>query len=651
MTFEHYITSDSDERSCGWNSDLPKFYGTPARVIRLSLVQFVRDAGDEQVRSWGASIPWLQEECRSLVHCDDSAKKYTAILEYELPRESRRPDVILLENGAVVVMELKGKAVPTRADLDQVSAYARDLRCYHCECANRPVIPILVPTLADSLVSEIDDVKITSPNGLHQLLLQITQHLDGPLLTPEAFLDPDAYQPLPTLVEAARNLFAREPLPTIKRAQAATDPAVERITEIAHEAARTGTRRLVLVTGVPGSGKTLVGLRLVHAGFLDDLAIDRRKGKPSAPAIFLSGNAPLVEVLQDALSNAGGAGKTFVRGVKDYVKQYSRSPSSTPPEHLLIFDEAQRAWDAEHVARKHRQDKTRASSEPEHFVEFAERIPGWCVVVGLIGTGQEIHAGEHGGLVQWRRAVEGCADPPAWTVHAPAELEEVFLGGNVRTVWELSLNLDTELRFHSARDLHRWVEAFLSDEGRVEAASIGEVLWRSGYRLLVTRDLDAARCYAHERFDEDPLARYGLLASSKAKDLPTFGVNNSYLATRFRVGPWYNAPKEDPRSCCQLTDVATEFSSQGLELDLALLAWGSDLFIENGRWTARISGRTRFVDDTLGLRRNVYRVLLTRGREGAVIYLPPSPIYDETHGALLFAGVHALEEPGLKHTD
>ena len=124
--------------SCGWLSDLPRFYGTEPRVVRLRLEQFVRDAGPDQVRAWDDSIPWLQRECRELVDAYDAARTYTAILEYELPREARRPDVIVLENGVVVVLELKGKAVPSQADIDQVFAYARDLRSYHRECADRP---------------------------------------------------------------------------------------------------------------------------------------------------------------------------------------------------------------------------------------------------------------------------------------------------------------------------------------------------------------------------------------------------------------------------------------------------------------------------------------------------------------------------------
>ena len=152
------------------------------------------------------------------------------------------------------------------------------------------------------------------------------------------------------------------------------------------------------MTGVPGAGKTLVGLQTVHARYLDDLVVPRADGKSRVPAVFLSGNGPLVEVLQYEFRSAGGGGKTFVRGVKDYVKTYSRKPGLVPPEHVLVFDEAQRAFDAEMVAAKHPGARGPARSEPEHFIEFAGRIPDWCVVIGLIGTGQEIHVGEEGGL-------------------------------------------------------------------------------------------------------------------------------------------------------------------------------------------------------------------------------------------------------------
>jgi hypothetical protein len=644
---------------CGWLSDLPAFYGAQPSVIRLRLETFVRDAGAEQVRAWDESIPWLQRECRELVDAYDAARAWTAILEYELPRESRRPDVIVLENGVVVVLELKGKTVPSQADIDQVFAYARDLRAYHRECADRPVHAVLVPREGPAEPRDRDGVRIVGPAGVDRLLLECTRTPALSALTAEAFLDRDAYAPLPSLVRAARDLFAHQPLPRIKRAHAATEPAVARITAIAREAAASRSRHLVLLTGVLGSGKTLVGLQLVHAGFLDDLAVPRARGsKPSAPAVFLSGNGPLVQVLQDALKDAGGGGKLFVRGVKDYVRYYSRRKDSVPPEHLLVFDEAQRAWDADQVRRKHARDadspdaSTSAASadtdksEPEHFVEFAERIPQWCVVVGLVGSGQEIHAGEEGGLVQWRRALEGCRDPGAWTVHGPPALGDLFAGSRVRTDWNPVLNLDTEIRFHLAPRLHDMVEILLEGGSAEVAAPIAEELHRGGLRFYLTRDLEAARSHARERYAGAPEARYGLLASSKDKDLPRFGVDNTFQTTkRLRVGRWYNAPQADPESCCRLDTVATEFSAQGLELDLAILAWGSDFLRVDGRWSTARAGRTNYARDPFRLRQNVYRVLLTRGRDGSVIFLPPGEMFEETAGFLQRAGVRELTPP------
>ena len=434
-----------DFDSCGWLSDLPTFSGTEPRIVRLRLESFVRDASAEQVRAWDDSIPFLQRECDELVVCDPGARTFTAILEYQLPLESRRPDVIVLENGVVVVLEVKGKDAANSADLDQTHAYARDLRCYHAECETRDVIPVLVPTRMRGVERVQDGVVVASPDRVHHVLLRFARTSRGSHLTPEAFLRGDAYAPLPTLVRAARDLFEHGELPRIKRARAATDPAVERISSIAREAQDTGTRRLVLVTGVPGAGKTLVGLRAVHARELDGLAVARAGERPRAPAVFLSGNGPLVQVLQDALKDAGGGGKTFVRGVKDYVQWYTKRPKAVPPEHLVVFDEAQRAWDAAQVERKHSQGEAHGRSETEHFIEFCERIPQWCVVVGLIGGGQEIHAGEWGGLVEWRHAIEGARSPSDWTVHAPVDVERRLCGSNVRTRWEPALHLDTEI--------------------------------------------------------------------------------------------------------------------------------------------------------------------------------------------------------------
>jgi hypothetical protein len=657
-------TNDIDDGeprgTCGWSSDLPTFSAAEPKVVRLRLESFVRDAGETQVRAWRDSIPMLQRRCDELVASDGTAGSYTAILEYELPREARRTDVIVLENGVVVVIELKGKERATQADLDQVRAYARDLKCYHAECAQRPVHAVLLPTRAGEESRILDGVTVVGPAGLGRLLRQLSRSapaLPGesanpiygpsvPPLDPQAFLREDAYRPLPTLVAAARALFEDQELPYIKRARAATDPAVNRIIEIAHEAAVTRTRRLILVTGVPGSGKTLVGLRLAHERSLDDLAVARAGGPPTSPAVFLSGNGPLVEVLQYALRDAGGSGKLFVQGVRDYVRTYSRKANSVPPEHVLIFDEAQRAFDRDQVAAKHENLVGKPKSEPELFIEFAERIPEWGVVLGLIGSGQEIHVGEEGGVGQWRDAIAGCADPAQWTVHAPAHLEREFAG--LCTQWEPSLNLDTEIRYHLAPKVHEFVDGLLADgDASPLARDLGEELHVGGHRFLVTRSLNHAKNYARERYGKSPEGRYGLLASSKDKDLEGFGMDNTFQTTkRLRVGPWYNADRDDPQSCCRLETVATEFAAQGLELDLAVLGWGTDLRRASSRWDnslARGYKRGAKVRDPMQLRRNAYRVLLTRGRDGTVVFLPPDERLDETYRHLRSCGFRELE--------
>ena len=634
----------------GWESDFPDFRATPAHEIRDRLHSFVRDASPEQIRAWNDSIPPLQREVDHVLLRDELARHYSAILEYELPLESRRPDVLLLVGDGVLVIELKGKLEPSQADIDQAAAYARDLRCYHRECWNRPVVAVLVPTRAKGYVRQEGLVHVAGPDAVDDLVGRLTALQPGPVIDRAKFLDQSAYCPLPTLVEAARELFKSGDLRTIHRARAATDPAVETIAGIIHHAAATKTRHLVLVTGVPGSGKTLVGLRTVHAHYLDDLAVPRPGGKPTAPAVFLSGNGPLVEVLQYELRSAGGGGKAFVRGVKDYVKTYSSRPDLVPPEHVLVFDEAQRAFDAEMVAAKHpgRNGWEAQKSEPEHFVEFAGRIPEWCVVVGLIGGGQEIHVGEEAGLVQWRWAVERSPRSSEWTIHTPLAVAETFEGSSATVDLQPSLNLDTELRFHQANDLHRFVAGLLDAKPPGALAPLAGQLEREGFHLRLTRSLDVAMDYLRSRYADDREARFGIVASSKDRDLVGFGIPNDFQSTkRVRVGPWYGDDEADyaGRSCRRLVDCVTEFGAQGLELDATLLAWGTDLVMVDGRWSnakARGYRKGAKVRDARQLRLNAYRVLLTRGRDACVVFVPQLPELDETAAYLSAVGLRGL---------
>jgi hypothetical protein len=630
----------------GWESSFPRFRAESPRVIRGKLVDVIREASPEQIRAWDDSIPMLQREVGEMLTADGSAADYTAILEYELPMDSRRPDVLFLVSAGVVILELKGKLVPSQADLDQAAAYARDLRCYHRECHERSVVPILVPTRAKGDLGERGGVHVAGPDVLDSLVPRLAPPDRRAPIEAERFLSRDAYCPLPTLVEAARELFHRGDLRAIHRARAATEPAVQEISRIIHEAARTKTRRLVLLTGVPGSGKTLVGLRVVHAHFLDDLDGPRDARMGSSPAVFLSGNGPLVEVLQYELSAAGGGGKAFVRGVKDYVKHYSGRSKSIPAEYVLVFDEAQRAYDAEQVAAKH--EKTPGygggKSEPELFIDFADRARDWRVVVGLIGSGQEIHIGEEGGLVQWRLAIEGSARRDEWQIHGPDQLHEIFAGSRVTFHPNRALDLDTELRFHAASDLHRFVAELLVGSDAGENLRIARALERDGYHLRITRDLKRAKDYLRERYAEDRAARFGLVASSRDRDLEAFGIPNGYQATKnVRFGPWYGDAEDAQggRSCRRLEQCVTEFGAQGLELDAVLLAWGTDLCWTEKRWSSAKMRRYRNghrVKDPHQLRLNAYRVLLTRGRDGTVVFVPPLAELDDTYAYLARSG-------------
>lgn len=640
----------SEKARFGWESDFPRFQGTPSQVIRASLRRFLPDASPQQIRAWDSSIPPLQREVREVLAEYGEAQSATAILEYELPLEFRRPDVIFLVGKAIVVLELKGKLRPTLADLDQASAYARDLRCYHRACENRDVIPILLLTQAQGYLGLESNVHVTGPDAIDDLISRLAKPSEGPSVRPEDFLSENAYRPLPTLIQAARELFEKRAIRSIWRASALTDPAVECISSVIHQAAATRSKRLILLTGVPGSGKTLIGLRIVHSSFLDDLTIPRENGEKAVPAAFLSGNGPLVEVLQYEFKEAGGGGKAFVRGIKEYIAQYSTSKRPVPPQHVLVFDEAQRAFDAEQVKEKHasRSGFQSGKSEPEHFIDFAERIPEWCVVLGLIGQGQEIHIGEEAGLGQWRNAIANSRHPSDWTVHLPPGVAEHFSESRLNVEFDSRLNLDDEIRFHQAKDLHAFVESLLSEAPARAIHDLAFRLEESGYHLRLTRDLSVGREYLQERYSDSPSARFGLLASSKDRDLIRFGIPNDFQSTkRVRYGSWYSESETafGRDSCRKLESCVTEFGAQGLELDAALLAWGTDFVRRGNRWTnelARGYRKKARVKNPFQLRKNSYRVLLTRSRDGVVVFVPPLSDLDETYAYLLGSGFKTL---------
>lgn len=572
------------------------------------------DASCEQVDAWkdcyDKSLLFFQS-CAPFA-CD-------IIFEYLLPREGgRRPDVLLLSGKRLIVLEYKRAKGVRYAALDQAANYARDLKNYHSKSHDLEVLPVLVPTNTVGRFRQYGEVYACSPDQLEKHLSPWLSHQSLCLLGD--WLEGE-YAPLPSIVSAAQSLYHNEELPYIRKANSVGIPqVVASLTQIAIEAAVQGRRVLSLVTGVPGAGKTLLGLDFVHKASQQEIA----------DAVFLSGNGPLVEVLQYALKS-----KTFVGSLRNFVKEYGINRRALPKEHIIVFDEAQRAWDREQVRSKHQINK----SEPELIIDIADRLHSWAVLLGLVGEGQEIHTGEEAGIEQWREAIAGSKQE--WMVVCPPKLASAFEGVcSVCTNPQLDLNVS--LRSHIAGDVSIWVARLL--EGNLsEAASLSSEIWRQGFRLYLTRDLVRAQKYCRDIYAESTAKRYGMIASSKASILPRYKVDNSYEATKaMRVGPWYNEPIPHIHSCCQLKQVATEFSCQGLELDMPILCWGDDMLWSGKAWK-KYESKSSKNKDPHQIRINSYRVLLTRGRDGILVYLPSDSRLNETYAALLTAGMHSID--------
>jgi len=637
--------------SAGWYSNFSKLISTNPTQIQSSIENFLINVSSSQSYALFESIPLIQKEAKKLIEFNSEAENYSSIFEYRLPYELRRPDVLVLASGEIIVLEMKSKSNYSQADLDQVAAYARDLKSYHKECHDRNVWPVLVPVKSQSLIKNEGDVSIVSPDMLNNIIDNYVKESSSKTLIGDEFIKDEAYCPLPTLVEAARELFESRTIREIWRASSLTDPAVDSVLEIAKKAAKNKTRHLILITGVPGSGKTLVGMRAVHSKVLNEISLRREDSKSTVPGLYLTGNAPLSEVLQYELKKVGGGGATFVRHIKAYLDRYTKNKNVIPPENLLVFDEAQRAFSKEKVKDTHKDWSDEIiKSEPELFIDICNRMPDWSVMIGLIGGGQEIHLGEEEGLQQWVNALD--ASEKEWEVHSSDQVAEIFKESNLTLNINNDFNLDNELRFHMSKNLHLYIEEILSDDFKKALNYSYEVLspnnnLSQGLKLYLTRDLDLAKSYLEERYQDDDKARYGILASSRDRDLVNFNINNDWQSTRrIKIGPWFTDSKESPLSCRNFNQTVTEFSCQGLELDMSLLAWGTDLVRNNGKWSIDNSRQYRGgrveAKNPKQMRINAYRVLLTRGRDGTIIYVPEIKSLNETYEYLSKCGIPEL---------
>jgi hypothetical protein len=588
-----------------------------------------------------------------------NGRRGTLLLEFNIPRMGLRADAVLVIAGCIVILEFKvGDSTVGQSALNQVWQYALDTKNFHETSHGLPIIPVLIPTglmvsepAAPSYASDrVSDPIALAPHQVPRLLDELSQQSASPI-DPEAW-QAGRYRPTPTIIEAARHLYAQHEVTDIVRTEAAatnlTDTA-HRLETLIQRAQQQGEKLICFVTGVPGAGKTLVGLNLATA----------RRDIGDSHAVFLSGNGPLVSVLCEALTrddvrrrrqagesvtkaSASKPIKAFVQNVHHFRDEALRAPQA-PVDRIVIFDEAQRAWNLQKTTLFMRQKKNQPDfnrSEPEFLIETMDRHTGWAVIVCLVGGGQEIHTGE-AGIGAW---IDACRERfPHWNLCLSDQLLEAEYGAGeplrlaragTRTELYPDLHLSVSMRSFRADSVSAFVKALLDEDTGTARNALSQ--FRDRYPIVITRDLNAAKQWlkrqarAHER--------YGLLSSSKAMRLKPYAVDVRLAADPIH---YFLAEREDVRSSFYLEECATEFQVQGLELDWACAAWDADLRMTSAGWRHYdfAGSRWKNIHSTENQRnlKNAYRVLLTRARQGMVIFVPAGDEEDATRAPGYYA--------------
>ncbi len=600
----------------------------------------------------------------------DSRRLY---LELAVPRLGRRVDVAMIVGPILFIIEFKvGEKSFTRTAIDQVLDYALDFRNFHDTSHDIAIVPVLIAT--DAAPHALDFRVVAPPDLPSQPVLASANQISDVISAAvdqcgRASLDIDAweqgrYLPTPTIVEAARALYAGHSVSEISRHDAGAKNlkiTVQAVEDIIQHSRAYKRKSACFVTGVPGAGKTLVGL---------DVANRHMDSTASTYSVFLSGNGPLVAVLREALvrdrvERARQVGKTvrkgdareevegFIQNVHHFRDECLRDREA-PPEHVVLFDEAQRAWDREQTSAFMRKKKGVLEfdeSEPAFLISCLDRHEDWAVIVCLVGSGQEINTGE-AGISEWLEAM--VRRFLNWDIYlSPAlfqdgncssELQQRTLAHN-KTVQNAALHLETSMRSFRTERLSAFVKQVLDIDSESARRTLRDMSDR--YPMAVTRDLAKAKTWLRAR--ARGTERYGIVVSSQAERLKPHAID-----VRVKTDPvkWFLDGKDDVRSSYYLEEVATEFQVQGLELDWVCVVWDGDLRFAQGSWQHREfrgskwnrihkAERQRYLE-------NAYRVLLTRARQGMVVVVPEGDdqdpkrapdIYDQTYCYLRSLGI------------
>ena len=588
--------------SAYYRASFQEFLDHSAEAVVGELTRHQTGTTPEQLRSWQQEVTVLRETLSDACGSDPRVSQWGLLLEYQMFRLHRRIDAVLLTDRAILVVEFKvGVREYDSAGIRQVEDYALDLRDFHAGSTYRTIVPVLCATAAESkglsdfvLHENIADVLCANASNLGSTLVWAYQKAPtasvGSLSLGE--WDGAPYAPVPNIIEAAELLYAAHDVEDIHSALAEQKNLAatsDRLIEIIAAARRDKRKAVCFVTGVPGSGKTLTGLNAVHD--------PRFRDTGGASGAFLSGNTPLVEVLREALAQdhrrrMGGTidaarrkTKAEIQLLMRYLEEYENRDTARPPhEHVIVFDEAQRAWDAAYGKQKF----GREASEPTLFLEIMARHADWAVIIALVGGGQEINKGE-GGLLEWGDALAEF-DPSqfggkGWDVYASPHVLEgtaVTAGGvlfpegapdSVTVYSDDSLHLPVSIRSHRCEAANAWIDAVLNGSQTRAKALAGELDY---FPIYMTRSLRDMREWLHS--NTRGYRRCGLLASSNARRLRGYGLGAT-LSTQDlgAIKNWFLMPRGDVRASYQLEVTATEYACQGLELDRVGLCWGGDM--------------------------------------------------------------------------
>lgn len=621
-----------------------------AYILGLLAQNNTFDLTELQRNAWTEQIVILKRELA------DFREGWLAF-EFTIPRMGKRIDNVLIYKNRVFLLEFKvGTNVYNADAVEQVTDYALDLKNFHQGSRDCLLVPMLIATEAPStplpygyLKEQIHEVIKCNGNGIREAITALSLGEYTPTVHAKEWMEAP-YSPTPTIVEAAQMLYQQHGVVDIAHNSAgATNLTTtsDAIYKIIDRCQRNHEKAICFITGVPGAGKTLAGLNI--ANMCHSFEEDKH-------AVLLSGNGPLVDVLREALARdekarlgikkteADSHVKAFIQPIHHF-RDGALDDARAPKEKVAIFDEAQRAWNADMLSNFMKRKRGRLnfhSSEPEFLISVMDRHDDWCVIVCLVGGGQEINTGE-AGILEWFQALRNTF--PHWKVYmsdrmtdseyAPnGAIEEQAEGLDCQFISELHLSVS--LRSFRSENVSDFVKCLLDND--FDKARNLYQQFKEDFPIHLTRSFEDAKTWikSHARGSE----RYGVVACSSAIRLKPHGI---WVKNKLDAPSWFLNNRQDIRSSYCMEDVATEFDIQGLELDWVVMGWDANLRIENGRWSYYGFTGTNWNntnEERAAYLKNAYRVLLTRARQGMVIFVPEGDAEDSTRCPEWYDGIY-----------